>query len=88
MRRGNHDAVSTLRIRTRHTAVQLRIVRQNRMGDGRSWGVAAPIVDKRRMVLEISPDAANELLATFDTAPGTYRLSTMPLTLQVIDPTT
>ncbi|WP_394281470.1 suppressor of fused domain protein [Corynebacterium sp.] len=51
-------------------------------------GEAAPIVDKRRMVLEISPDAANELLATFDTAPGTYRLSTMPLTLQVIDPTT
>ena len=33
-------------------------------------------------------DVANELLAVFDTAPGTYALTTVPLTFQVIDPTT
>ncbi|SER98547.1 suppressor of fused domain protein [Corynebacterium cystitidis] len=49
-------------------------------------GDGAPLVENRRMVLEVSETLANELLATFDIVPGTYRFTTSPLTLQVFDP--
>lgn len=40
------------------------------------------------IVVPASADVANEVLAVFDAAPGSYSLTTEPLTLKVIDPAT
>ena len=40
------------------------------------------------IVVPASADVANEVLAVFDVAPGSYSLTTEPLTLKVIDPAT
>lgn len=80
-------------------AEQLLMAVRYRIGYGRSFSLVSrkkwielipgeePASAKRdSMELPVSPQLAAEILAIFDAHPGTYRMTTAPLTIEVIDP--
>ncbi|WP_033378091.1 suppressor of fused domain protein [Corynebacterium lubricantis] len=49
-------------------------------------GEGEPVLADDHLGLPVSEQLAAEILAVFDSAPGTYAMTTQPITIQVIDP--